>query len=99
VITGMLLGAAIALVFFLLGRLLPGRRKGPKPVEALCGCKHHHALHSRVKCGLRADLPKKERRHDWVPLGLDTRNRGSRGFLDCEISACRACGTDKAVTP
>lgn len=52
----------------------------------------------RVKCGLRADLPKKERRHDWVPLGPDTRNRGSRGFLDCEILACRACGTDKAVT-
>jgi hypothetical protein len=53
----------------------------------------------RVKCGLRTDLPKKERRHDWLSLGTDTRNRGSHGFLDCEILACRQCGTDKAVTP
>jgi hypothetical protein len=52
----------------------------------------------RVKCGLRTDLPTKQRRHDWISLGNDTRNRGSHGFLDCEILACRQCGTDKAVT-
>lgn len=51
----------------------------------------------RVKCGLRTDLPKKQRRHSWVSLGPDTRNRGEHGFKDCEILACRECGTDKAV--
>jgi hypothetical protein len=51
----------------------------------------------RVKCGLRTDLPKKRRHHDWVPLGTDTRNRGSQGFEDVEILACWECGTDKAT--
>lgn len=51
----------------------------------------------RVKCGLRTDLPKKERRHDWADLGTDTRNRGAAGFADCEVRACRRCGTDKAT--
>lgn len=51
----------------------------------------------RVKCGLRLDLPGKERRHDFVSLGLDTRNCGTAGFLDREILACVRCGTDKAV--
>ena len=41
----MLEGAVIALVFFLLGRFLPGRRRGRKPVEAVCGCRHHHSFH------------------------------------------------------
>lgn len=46
---GMIEGALIALAAFLLGRLLPGRKrkdlaggKSPKPV---CGCGHHHAYH------------------------------------------------------
>lgn len=52
----------------------------------------------RVKCGNRPGLPKRERRHDWVSLGPDTRNRGSHGFADCEVYACQECGTDKAVT-
>lgn len=51
----------------------------------------------RVKCGNRTDLPKKQRRHDWVTLGPDVRNRGSRGFEEVEIRACRECGTDKAT--
>lgn len=51
----------------------------------------------RVKCGNRLDLPKKQRRHDWVTLGPDVRNRGSRGFEEVEIRACRECGTDKAT--
>jgi hypothetical protein len=50
-----------------------------------------------VKCGLRADLPKKQRVHVWVSLGADTRNRGSHGFADVEVRACLRCGTDKAL--
>lgn len=53
----------------------------------------------RVKCGLREDLPRKQRRHAWVSLGQDTRNRGEHGFRDVEIWACAECGADKAVTP
>jgi hypothetical protein len=49
----------------------------------------------RVKCGLRADLPKKERVHQFVSLGIDTRNCGPEGFLDREVLACARCGADK----
>lgn len=45
---GLLEGAAIALVFLLIGRFLPGRRKGlesPRPPKPVCGCKHHHSFH------------------------------------------------------
>jgi hypothetical protein len=41
-------GALIAVVCLLLGvgvRSLPARRKGPKPVEAVCGCGHHLSYH------------------------------------------------------
>jgi hypothetical protein len=40
--------AAAALIGVLIGRFLPNRRKGPKPakpVEPICGCKHHHSQH------------------------------------------------------
>lgn len=40
--------AAVALIGVLIGRFLPNRRKGPKPpkpVEAVCGCDHHHSYH------------------------------------------------------
>jgi hypothetical protein len=37
----LLAGIAIGAV---LGRL-PARRKDPKPVEAVCGCTHHHSMH------------------------------------------------------
>lgn len=52
-----------------------------------------------VKCGLRDDLPKKQRRHTWARLGLDTRNAGSEGFKDYEILACSICGSDRKVPP
>jgi hypothetical protein len=52
-----------------------------------------------VKCGLRDDLPKKQRRHQWASLGLDTRNAGSEGFKDYEILACVICGMDRKVAP
>jgi hypothetical protein len=52
-----------------------------------------------VKCGLRTDLPKKQRRHIWARLGLDTRNAGSEGFKDYEILACMICGSDRKIAP
>lgn len=51
----------------------------------------------RVKCGLRRDLPKKQRVHAYASLGPDTRNCGSKGFLDREVFACMTCGADKAA--
>ena len=50
-----------------------------------------------IKCGLRLDLPKKERRHVWADMGLDVRNFGDKGFGDAVISACCRCGADKKV--
>lgn len=41
----LLAGAFVLAVGILIGRLLPERRKGPKAVEALCGCTHHHSFH------------------------------------------------------
>lgn len=44
----MLEGALIALVGVLVGRFMPGRRRGPKPIpppQPICGCTHHFALH------------------------------------------------------
>lgn len=48
-----------------------------------------------VKCGLRTDLPKKQRRHTWVDLGTDVRNLGEKGFREVQIHACIICGADK----
>lgn len=42
----MLTGAAIALAGVLVGRLLPNRRRGPKPVKAVCGCTHGIGFHA-----------------------------------------------------
>jgi len=45
---GVLLAAATALLFFLMGRYLPGRRrtaKPPTPPKPLCGCGHHLSFH------------------------------------------------------
>jgi hypothetical protein len=44
----MIEGALILLAGILIGvgvRSLPARRKGPKPVEAVCGCTHHYSMH------------------------------------------------------
>jgi hypothetical protein len=51
-----------------------------------------------VKCGLRRDLPKRQRIHAWADMGLDVRNFGSEGFKDAQIFACLRCGTDKKVS-
>lgn len=37
--------AAVALIGVLVGRFLPSRRKGSKPVKPVCGCTHHHSYH------------------------------------------------------
>lgn len=50
----------------------------------------------QTTCGLRSDLPKKERVHHWVNLGPDIRNSGEEGFIELEISACSRCGKDSA---
>lgn len=52
----------------------------------------------RIRCGLRIDLPKKQRVHDYVSMGIDTRNLGEVGFRDVDIFACAVCGADKKVT-
>lgn len=44
----MITGALILLAGIAIGMILrsfPARRKGPKPVEAVCGCEHHHSMH------------------------------------------------------
>lgn len=45
----MLEGALIALAGVLVGRFLPGRRRGPKPVpppKPVCGCGHSVSFHA-----------------------------------------------------
>jgi hypothetical protein len=56
----MITGALILLAGILIGRLLPSRRrKEPKPVEAVCGCRHHHAMHDGETghCHAQVDKP------------------------------------------
>jgi hypothetical protein len=49
-----------------------------------------------MKCGLQKDLPKKQRGHDYVELGLDQRNSGTAsGYITGTVYACYRCGTDK----
>lgn len=48
-----------------------------------------------VKCGLRLDLPKRQRVHEYQDLGVDTRNSGPLGYVDGRVFACVVCGTDK----
>lgn len=48
-----------------------------------------------IRCGNRADLPKKLRVHDYQSLGTDVRNGAERGFLEGTVFACQRCGADK----
>jgi hypothetical protein len=44
----MLIGALIFALGAVFGRVMPGRKRGPKPpkpVQAICGCSHHYSLH------------------------------------------------------
>lgn len=48
-----------------------------------------------VKCGNRLDLPKKQRIHTYVSLGIDTRNCDVLGYVEGTVFACTTCGADK----
>jgi hypothetical protein len=48
-----------------------------------------------VKCGNRVDLPKAQRRHDYVSLGPEIRNCEVLGFQEGIVYACATCGADK----
>jgi hypothetical protein len=60
VITGALILAAGILAGWLL-RSLPARHREPEPVEAVCGCEHHHAMHDPETghCHAQVDKPTK----------------------------------------
>jgi len=47
-----------------------------------------------ITCGNRADLPKAQRRHDWVCLGKDIMNKGKKGICEVLVFACAVCGRD-----
>jgi hypothetical protein len=48
-----------------------------------------------VKCGLRVDLPKSQRRHDYRDAGEDMRYQISSGYLRlCAVRICITCGHD-----
>jgi hypothetical protein len=53
----------------------------------------------QITCGLRLDLPKKERIHQLIPLGRDIRMTTAGTVSELEISACRRCGKDKTKEP
>jgi hypothetical protein len=48
----------------------------------------------QVSCGLRADLPEKRRRHDYIEMGADLKNKGTEGIVEVEVRACTSCGKD-----
>lgn len=48
-----------------------------------------------VKCGNRLDLPKAQRRHQRVYLGIDARHMNDGSFADLHVYACAVCGADK----
>jgi hypothetical protein len=53
-----------------------------------------------ISCGLRRDLPKKQRRHDWLDAGPDYRHDFiTGGFILLRILICSVCGREdrKAV--
>lgn len=47
-----------------------------------------------ITCGLRTDLPRKQRVHDYVSLGLDFKNKGEAGIVQVIVFACTVCGRD-----
>ncbi len=66
----MLEGAIILLAGILIGigvRSLPARRKAPKPVEAVCGCTHHHSMHDPETGECNAEVQvAKYNRGQWI---------------------------------
>lgn len=52
-----------------------------------------------VSCGLRKDLPKKERRHEKLDAGMDVRHSDAGYFLLMRIYICARCGRDEMHKP
>jgi hypothetical protein len=48
-----------------------------------------------VKCGLRLDLPKKQRRHDFRYLGVDFRTSEPGSKTEQHVAVCPRCGTER----
>lgn len=76
--------ALVALAGVLLGRFLPNRRKEPKPpkpVEAICGCEHHHSFHDPQTGRCSATVPVARPRQDtYVPVSYDHRPCACRQY-------------------
>lgn len=53
----------------------------------------------RISCGMRKHLPKSERGHDWVSLGIDVRHFDDGYLMEAEVFACTECGRDKMKRP
>jgi hypothetical protein len=49
-------------------RSLPARRKDPKPVEAECGCTHHHSMHDPEtgECNAEVAVARYNKDGDWT---------------------------------
>jgi hypothetical protein len=67
----MITGAALVLVGIAIGwllRSLPARRKGPKPVEAVCGCTHHHSMHDprTGECNASVQVSRYSKSGEWT---------------------------------
>lgn len=67
----MITGAALVVIGILIGvvlRSLPARRKGHKPVEAVCGCKHHHSMHDPETgaCNAEVAVDKHNKYGEWT---------------------------------
>lgn len=52
-----------------------------------------------VKCGLRTELPKKERRHKFLDAGMERRYSGDGWFQLRIVLICSECGTEKIKKP
>lgn len=47
-----------------------------------------------ITCGRRMSLPKKWRRHMWLDMGRDFKNKGVLGIVEVDVRACARCGRD-----
>jgi len=66
-------GAAIALVSVLVGRLLPNRRRTPKPApppQPICGCTHHHSFHDPATRACRGVTRQRKYSNGGSDLGI-----------------------------
>ncbi len=48
-----------------------------------------------ITCGKRTDMPRKQRRHDYIPMGDDFTNKAEEGIVQVPVWACGRCGRDK----